>query len=99
MKVFYTNYPYRGRYFDIKFCAKTKKEACEYLNYSYAYLRDYVHCDEIDEPFTGVKATPYGHSAVRDIGHRNEMDFEEAKKIIDAVAKKEMDKMAKKYKE
>jgi len=86
MKLFHVNYGYRDRYFDIKFCCKTAKEASERINVSYHYLRTYHGAGTKitdDEYFDNIKAVAYSHKAVESIGHRNEIDFEEAKKIID----------------
>ena len=93
MRLFHVHYGYRGRYFDLKFCCNTVKEACERIGLSYHEMRTY-HGTGVkinhDEYFDNIKATPYNFTAVRDIGHRNEMDFEEAKNIID----KESERMA-----
>ena len=95
MKIFHVNHSYRGRFFDIKFCCKTTKEACERIDISYHYMLKY-HGSGMkitdDKYFDNIKAVAYSSNAVRDIGHRNEIDFDEAKAIIDRIAKEVSDK-------
>tara|TARA_R110000772_G_scaffold214836_1_gene325332 strand:+ start:188 stop:481 length:294 start_codon:yes stop_codon:yes gene_type:complete len=96
MKIFRVHYIYRGRNFDLKFCCKTVKVACERIGISYHEMKTYHGTGQKineDEYFDNIKAVPYGHRAVESIGHRNEIDFEEAKKIIDEEAKKIIDEM------
>ena len=86
MKLFHVHYGYRDRYFDLKFCNKTVKEACERVGMSYHEMKTYHGTGQKimdDEYFDNIKAVAYSYKAVESIGHRNEIDFEEAKKIID----------------
>jgi hypothetical protein len=86
MKIFHVHYGYRSRYFDIKFCCKTVKAACERIDMSYHEMKTYHGTGRKitdDEYFDNIKAVAYTHKALESIGHRNEIDFEEAKKIID----------------
>jgi hypothetical protein len=99
MKVFHANIIYRGRSLDVRFCAKTIKEAAEILDCSVHHVRNYVHYRKIDEPFTGVFATPYGHEANKVLEPRKEYDFEEAKKLINEYADKAWSEYLKTIKE
>lgn len=86
MKLFRMNYGYKGRYFDIEFCCKTVKEACDRMGVSYHEMKTYHGTGmkiKDNEVFDNIKAVAYSHNAVVSIGHRDEIDFEEAKKIID----------------
>lgn len=86
MRRFYVNYNYRGNYFDITFCCKTVKEACERINVTYHEMRTYHGTGKKiteDKYFDNIRAVAYSHNAVQIIGHRDEIDFEEAKRIID----------------
>ena len=90
MKIFYIHYGYRGRHFDLTFCNKTVKAACERIGLTYHEMRTYHGTGQKiseDEYFDNIKAKPYCHKAVQSIGHRDEIDFEEAKKIIDEEIK------------
>ena len=95
MKVFHANTIYMGRSLDVRFCAKTIKEAAEILNCGVHHVRNYVHYSKTDKPFTGVFATPYGHEANLVLEPRKEYDFEEAKKLIEKHSKKQWSKFMK----
>lgn len=84
MKVFNANLGYRGRFFDVTFCAKTMKEACKIIDVNMYYMKTYIGSGmEIKTPFTEIYATAYSHKAVVDIGHRNKILYEDAKIIVD----------------
>jgi len=95
MKRFLANIQYRGRYFEVEFYAKTIKDAANRINDSEYFIKTYCHYSERVKMFDNIKAIAYGHSAVRDIGHRNKIDFEDAKKIIDNIAEKAMQNIEK----
>lgn len=87
-KEFFTNFGYRGRYFDISLCAKSMKEVAEILDVSLYYARRYIGTGmDIEKPYTEIWATPYSHSAVQLLGKKR-MLFDEAKRLIDEEAKK-----------
>lgn len=94
MKEYHANSQYKGRYFDFRFCAKGNKEAAEILGCSIYHVSNYFGSNKTDKPYSEVFVTPYCHKAVEDIGHKKEILFEDAKKIIDKVA----DKVNKKWK-
>jgi len=88
MKEYIMNASYRGRYFDFRFCAKTHKIASNIIGCSISYLTKYGFCNKIDEPYLDIFVKPYCHQARKDIGHNNEILFEDAKKKIDKIAEK-----------
>tara|TARA_R110000796_G_scaffold162503_2_gene279291 strand:- start:7071 stop:7298 length:228 start_codon:yes stop_codon:yes gene_type:complete len=74
------------------------KEACERVDISYHEMRTYHGTGKKisdDEYFDNIKAKPYSHKAVQTIGHRNELDFEEAKRIIDEESERIMKELKK----
>lgn len=84
MKKFYANHSYRGRWFGLTFCCKTLKEAADILGTStYSVRKYYGSGSKTNEPFEGIQAEAYCSRAVEAVGHRNKIDFEEAKKLVD----------------
>ena len=94
MKRFTGSVVYRGRSFNVRFCAKTIREAAGVLDTTEHDIRTYYHHIGTDEPFEGVLVTPFGSVCFDAIGHR-EMDYEEAKRIIDRFAEQAMKDMLK----
>ncbi len=88
MKEYSANYSYRGRWFDFRFCAKSNKDAAKILDCSPYYISNYCTHQKTDSPYPEIYVKPYCHKAKKDIGHNNEMLFEDAKNIIDKVAEK-----------
>ena len=92
-KEFFTNFGYRGRYFDISLCAKSMKEVAEILHVSSYYASRYIGTGmEIKEPYTEIWATPYSYNAVQLLGKKR-MLFDEAKRLIDEEANKNIDQL------
>ncbi|CAB4131352.1 hypothetical protein UFOVP129_73 [uncultured Caudovirales phage] len=81
------NKQYRGASFDIRFCAKNKKHACEILECSMYYLNNYCYCNKTERQYKEIFAKPYGTHAIEAVGHKNEMLFEDAKKLVDVYNK------------
>lgn len=88
MKQYHINYSYKGRWFDFRFCAKTHKIAAKILRCSIYHLTVYGGFSKIDVPYNEIFVKPYCHRATKEIGHRDEILFEDAKKIIDKISKK-----------
>lgn len=97
MKLFHVHTSYRGRYFDLKICAKSKKEVGEIFGFSTYFLNNYVHAGlpiSKDEIFSGIVAKPYSYNAVELLG-KSEMDYELAKRLIDEECDRRMQKIIK----
>jgi hypothetical protein len=88
MKQYRGDTNYLGRIFEFRFCAKNNKEACEILNISNHHLTNYVHYDKIEEPYEGMFVKAYNYVAQQTIGHKDEINFEDAKRIVDEEASK-----------
>jgi hypothetical protein len=78
---------YKGAQFDIRFCAKNKKHACQILDYSMYYLNNYCYCNKTNKYYEGIFAIAYGSHATNAVGHTNEVPFDEAKKLVDIYNK------------
>jgi hypothetical protein len=94
MKEFFLNTSYRGRWFDVRFCAKSKKEAAKIMDISIYQITNYGGCKNIDQPYKEIYAKPYCYHA-RELLGRNELLFDDAKKRIDIEAEKFMSKLRK----
>lgn len=91
MKEFSANIIYRGRSFDVRFCAKNMEDAAKRIDVTKYYIKTYVGSGaKIDEPYDGIYVKPYGTNSINDIGHNRWILFSEAKSIIDRVAKEKM---------
>jgi hypothetical protein len=92
MKRFNGNILYRGRSLDVSFCAKSIKEAAKILDCSESYVRKFIYVNTVGEGgvFTGVIAVPYGYQALQVLEKGKEYDLEEAKRLIDKYAEKQM---------
>lgn len=97
MKVFFANIGYRGRWFDVKFCAKSMAAAAEKIDVTPYYIKTYVGSGtKTDSPFEGVFAKAYCHRAIQLIGHRDYIRFEEAKAMVDIASEKALKEFLKK---
>ncbi len=89
MKKYFIHTSYRGRYFDLTMCAKSRKDCVEILDKydihtSVGYLTGYCYFRKIDvSEFTEViTIKPYSHNCVSILG-REEMTLQSAIEKID----------------
>lgn len=87
MKEYFINLPYRGRWFDLRFCCKTDKEAAIRMGVSLYQIKNYANHIKTDNPYTEIWAKPYSHNAKELLG-RDEVLFDEAKRLIDIEAER-----------
>ncbi len=92
LKQYTANIEYRGRSFDISLCAKSMKEVAKILNLPLHYARKYIGVVDIEKPYTEIWATPYSYNAVQLLGKKR-MLFDEAKRLIDEEANKNIDQL------
>lgn len=91
MKEFTINHGYRGRYFDVRLCAKSKKEAALKLGVSRHTIETYAFANKIGNPYPEIFCKPYGHEANKLFDKEKEYEYEEVKEIINKYAQKQMD--------
>ena len=95
MKHFHGNILYRGRSFDVSYCAKSTAEAARIMDCSTHHIKTYFSAVSIEKPYEGIKAVPYGHYALLICERGKEYDYEDVKKIVDKDCKKQMKKLYK----
>jgi hypothetical protein len=83
MKEFHGDIIYRGCSMQIRFTAKSVKEAAQKLNVSTYYIRKYVCVIKTDKNYKEIFAKAYGYRAKICLGKKKEYQLSDAKKVID----------------
>ena len=104
MKLYKGNTIYRGCSYDLRVCAKSRKQVAELLDTSVYDIKTYYYDNKIDDDkvFEGVLVVPYGSNSVDTLGLdkytlHDEMTLEEFKERVDKFRNKQYKTFKKKY--